>query len=262
MARSVSPNRQLAYRLLRFSDPEKNKSQQRSFSNDHTLQKGSRAVKQPPSRLWRLCRKELRETLRDRRTILTLVLMPLLLYPLLGMTLQRFLLSASTGLNPVFMIGMETEREGELLRSLIEDPRSLPPREILEASDSELAKFDVVGFESLLTDEALEQNMVDLAARVVQWEPLAIEITAVQGDEGSLSARRILIERLQWLKMANSEARVTELQTTAYEPPFSVRVRTIGAEDKQSLLATVIPLVLVLMTITGAVYPAIDLTAG
>jgi len=43
-----------------------------------------------PGRLWRLCRKELRETLRDRRTILTLVMMPLLLYPLLSMTLQRF----------------------------------------------------------------------------------------------------------------------------------------------------------------------------
>ena len=78
-------------------------------------------MKEPPSRLWRLCRKELRETLRDRRTILTLVLMPLLLYPLLGMTLQRFLLSASTSVNPVFMIGMATEREGKQLRSMIED---------------------------------------------------------------------------------------------------------------------------------------------
>ena len=262
MARGVSSNRQLAYHLCRLPDLGTNKSKQRSFSNDQTLQKVFRAMKEPPSRIWRLCRKELRETLRDRRTILTLVLMPLLLYPLLGMTLQRFLLSANTTVNPVFMIGMETEREGRLLRSLIENPLSLPPREILEASNSELAKFDVVGFEELRPDEALEQNMVDLTARVVDWEPVAIEITAVQGDEGSLSARRILVERLQWLKMANSEARIAELQAAAYEPPFVVRVRTIGAEDKQSLLATVIPLVLVLMTITGAVYPAIDLTAG
>lgn len=216
----------------------------------------------PTGRLWRLCRKELRETLRDRRTILTLVLMPLLLYPLLGMTLQRFLLSTATNADPMFMIGVATEREGQLIRAWIEDPRSLPPREIREASDSELAKFDVVGYDELSPDEALEMRLIDIAARVTQTEPPALELTAVVGDNRGLDARRILVERLQWIKMHTAEDTVTNLQDTTYEPPLTVRVRTIGTEEKQSLLATVIPLVLVLMTITGAVYPAIDLTAG
>ena len=38
--------------------------------------------------------KELRETLRDRRTIATLILMPLLVYPLLSVAFERFLLSS------------------------------------------------------------------------------------------------------------------------------------------------------------------------
>lgn len=215
-----------------------------------------------PGRLWRLCRKELRETLRDRRTILTLVLMPLLLYPLLGMTLQRFLLSSKMATDRSFLVGVATEREGALLRSLLTDPRSMPPKEILAASGNEVAMFDIVGHETLSPDDALEAHLVDLAVKVVQWEPPAIEVTAVNGDGASLDARRILIERLQWFKMSESQDRISELQTREYEAPFVVRVRTIGAEDKQSLLATVIPLVLVLMTITGAVYPAIDLTAG
>jgi len=214
------------------------------------------------SRLWRLCRKELRETLRDRRTILTLVMMPLMLYPLLGMTMQRFLLSTNVAAEPVFLVGVATEREGQFIRSLIEDPRSLPPREIREASDSELAKFDVVGHDTLTPDEALELNLVDVAARVIDFESPAVELTAIVGDGGGLDARRILVERMQWLKMATAEDRVSQFESKPYTPPLSVRIRTIGTEDKQSLLATVIPLVLVLMTITGAVYPAIDLTAG
>nr|MCU0872044.1 hypothetical protein [Pirellulaceae bacterium] len=40
-------------------------------------------------RLARLCLKELREILRDRRTIVTLLLMPLLVYPLLSLGFQR-----------------------------------------------------------------------------------------------------------------------------------------------------------------------------
>jgi hypothetical protein len=45
-------------------------------------------------RLWRLMLKELRETLRDRRTIITLVVMPTLIYPLLALAFQRFLLTS------------------------------------------------------------------------------------------------------------------------------------------------------------------------
>ena len=45
-------------------------------------------------RLTRLALKELRETLRDRRTIVTLVVMPLVLYPLLALVFQRFLITS------------------------------------------------------------------------------------------------------------------------------------------------------------------------
>src|SRR5262245_20070530 len=45
-------------------------------------------------RLRRLVLKELREILRDRRTIITLVVMPLVIYPLLAIAFQRFLLTS------------------------------------------------------------------------------------------------------------------------------------------------------------------------
>src|SRR5438445_212209 len=60
-------------------------------------QGGAAAAPQPPpasmpdrlGRLGRLVRKELLEILRDRRTIITLVLMPILLYPLLSLAFQQ-----------------------------------------------------------------------------------------------------------------------------------------------------------------------------
>ena len=56
----------------------------------------SRAVarQRQVARLGRLVLKELREILRDRRTIITLVVMPLLIYPLLAIVFQRFLLTS------------------------------------------------------------------------------------------------------------------------------------------------------------------------
>src|SRR5437868_14025086 len=46
------------------------------------------------ARVLRLARKELRETLRDRRTIITLVVMPLLVYPVLSLAFPQFLLTS------------------------------------------------------------------------------------------------------------------------------------------------------------------------
>ncbi len=48
----------------------------------------------------------------------------------------------------------------------------------------------------------------------------------------------------------------------SYASPVDVKVTDVGEPKKGSMLGTIVPLVLVLMTITGAVYPAIDLTAG
>src|SRR5690606_5981766 len=62
--------------------------------------------------------KELREILRDRRTIVTLVLMPLLLYPLLSIALQQFFLSEVGELAaPEYRIGFESTRDAEFIQA-------------------------------------------------------------------------------------------------------------------------------------------------
>src|ERR1700732_3428262 len=67
-------------------------------------------------RLIRLVRKELVEIIRDRRTIVTLVLMPLLLYPLLSVAFQQFFLASS--IDPhrglVYRLGFGTELEAKV----------------------------------------------------------------------------------------------------------------------------------------------------
>ncbi len=62
-------------------------------------------------RIQRMCLKELRETLRDRRTLITLILMPLLVYPLLSLALQRLILTSAGPRHPEFIIGVRTDDE-------------------------------------------------------------------------------------------------------------------------------------------------------
>ena len=222
---------------------------------------------QPKNRLVRLCQKELRETLRDRRTIITLVLMPLLVYPLLSMALNRFLISATTGSTEEapYTIGVGSDDEGGFLLELLENPMSQPPEAIREASDGKVARFRVVNTqdaaEGVPPEEALKLNQIDLAAEVTAGSPPSVRLISYRGDLASEAAQRIVVERLHWLRLGRAEVFAMEIADD-FRPPASVTIDRVGELDKPSMLATIVPLVLVLMTITGAVYPAIDLTAG
>lgn len=217
------------------------------------------------SRLVRMCQKELRETLRDRRTIITLIMMPLLLYPLLSMAFNRFLISSTVGTTSAapFTIGVGSEDEGALLLSWIGNPMSLPPDPILQASEGKLASFDVYNTmsEGITPEDALLSNTIDLAASITPGNPPQLRLTSFNGNIASATAQRILIERLQWLRLGMAESVASEVSAD-YRPPAEITVDRVGTAEKPSMLGTIVPLVLVLMTITGAVYPAIDLTAG
>ena len=109
------------------------------------------------SRLARLCRKELREILRDRRTIVTLVLMPLLLYPVLSLIFNKLLVSQfNPSTAPIdILVGFESElqanefmslvREGEAALSamgIAVDPETSPQFKLVEAKEAEIAVKD------------------------------------------------------------------------------------------------------------------------
>jgi ABC-2 type transport system permease protein/sodium transport system permease protein len=189
-------------------------------------------------------------------------MMPLLVYPLLSMALNRFLLSSAGPGTSGFVVGVETIDESNWLQSLINDPRSKPPEAILQASGGDLAEFKVVVVEDGTPEQALQANLLDIAAEllIAEGEPQTIKITAFSGDQASQSARRILIERLHWLKLQDT-TNILHRVLPEFRS-FEVTTSEIGERPSGNVLASIIPLVLVLMTITGAVYPAIDLTAG
>ncbi|MDB4477209.1 ABC transporter permease subunit [Rhodopirellula sp.] len=213
-------------------------------------------------RLLRLCQKELKETIRDRRTIGTLLLMPLLVYPIMSMALNRFLLTSGE-IDDGFTICVSSEAEGNILDDWLSNPLSAPPKAISDSSGNELTKFQVTVIPDESPAEAVLRNDVDIGVELSNIETGSPTATfyAYRGDGVSQAARRVVIERLQWLKLGQAE-RFLQAKVPNYRTPLVVKSKNVGTFEENSLLATIVPLVLVLMTITGAVYPAIDLTAG
>ncbi|MCA9042252.1 MAG: ABC transporter permease subunit, partial [Planctomycetaceae bacterium] len=252
-------------------------------------------------RFWRLTLKELRETLRDRRTVGTLVLMPLLVYPLLGIILQKFLFTqiGSIG-SSEYIVCCQTTTELNRLRSLYSQGNILlfeanGASDGDESSEEQKPPFDkemidqflqrgqqevVLTFKTLTDygvgyDELLKNRQIDLFIRFTQLRNLnaeneeneespvqdQLEIVYIPGVSLSENALYHLQDRLE----AVNQSFITRFLETHGNAQVPVVAELDPLEDKDAgpiSLAAVIPLILILMTVTGAVYPAIDLTAG
>lgn len=225
------------------------------------------------SRWLRLARKELQEILRDRRTIFTLVLMPLLLYPLLGFAFS-YLHAAKDGGGtvPQYRLGFENNEEGKRFQKLFHRGEMV----WLEHTRGTGASTDIRDASptfSLYVGDDLEAGLgdgtIDLAIRAHRSagakRDLPVEYELLyNGDSASgKEAARLVRIRLVSANLGLLESSLGQ-DVENLVRPLRVRTTTVAHEEprKGLMLAVLVPLVLILMTMTGAVYPAIDLTAG
>uniref|UniRef100_A0A7C2K0S2 CPBP family intramembrane metalloprotease n=1 Tax=Schlesneria paludicola TaxID=360056 RepID=A0A7C2K0S2_9PLAN len=242
----------------------------------------------PPlaGRVLRLARKELQETLRDRRTIATLVLMPLLVYPLLGIVFQKFLVAQFAAQTPLeYHIALESyeaairfrdafSQGNRLLGRELEPGKPLPPPPG-EPPEPSLSFLYPEGPATLDIGAAVREGTADLGVRVrplddtdhgpVQFTdrgPVQFELITRQHSELSREAREFVEERLHAVNDAFIADWIREMEPDLQLPVTWSPTVVPGEAAAAFSLATLVPLVLILMTVTGAVYPAIDLTAG
>ncbi|MCA9104701.1 MAG: CPBP family intramembrane metalloprotease [Planctomycetales bacterium] len=217
------------------------------------------------SRLVRLCLKEFREILRDRRTIITLVAMPILVYPLLSLVFSRFVLTTLvTAQQETLTIGFRTEDEQAAFQSLISDGHQLLEQDGEDTSDLQDKTFGVAILGSSLL-QAQDEGAIQVAIYIDPDSPPRSprwKIRLLQGDSQAASVERSLTRRLDrvnrfWF------AQILGRIGRPLQVPADFQTSIVKSESGPPVsLASFIPLMLLLMTITGAVYPAIDLTAG
>ena len=268
-------------------------------------------------RVLRLARKELRESLRDRRTLVTLIVMPLIVYPLLGSVVQRFAIQRVNPNAPPAIVVFDRSISPELATAMLEEPVSrniesgdddaqragdgtqnsthkdaVPSMQdvassltgssagaavgsMMNSPDSDGPPIRFERYESPVKaefmDEFLQSADADVGVRQTapvqnpttgRIEPADFQVLSRSGDAFSLRAateveQRILAFRDRKLRMLLDR---TRMGSGVME---SISRRSVASNaPKSSPLGAFLPLMLVLMTMTGAVYPAIDLTAG
>jgi len=200
---------------------------------------------------WTVCAKELRETLRDRRTLVMMIVIPVLLYPVLLIVMEQLLLFGRRNLeaeaSPVAVVG---DPPAELL-ALVDGSDGLvrvsvgdPGAAIREDSVAAVAVVgDVTGAEGTREIRVLYDAASDRSLRGRD------ELDAVL----DAWADTILVRRLSERGLPGSFALPVAVSDSSIARPEEVGGYTMGR---------ILPLLLVVITLLGAFYPAIDLAAG
>jgi ABC-2 type transport system permease protein/sodium transport system permease protein len=244
-------------------------------------------------RLLRLTRKELSESLRDRRTILTLVLMPLLLYPVLAMAfLQMMQYKRVEKEWPKFYVGVAGEEvDGKLdlsreAKSILSywaigqqhrQERHTPPGKEMDAKSPPAYLEHVPVVEPVPVrdvEAAVRDGVVDVGVRLKPPGPFDANPGRLMFIDSEVFYRQDSTrshDAVRHLELLTADANAWQIGRGLRligikQRGDPVRVQAVALEvpasQGSSLAPVLVPLVLILMTMTGAVYPAIDLTAG
>ncbi len=217
--------------------------------------------------------RELRDLLRDRRSVLLIALMPLVLYPLFGLAGVAFATATAAQRTVVGVAGVE---------HLPKEPALLADGSFAEglAGDDPDGAFGPLVARALDADPALalKEKRVDavltvppgFAGAIAGAEKPKLTIDHRDGDEKSKTASRRLRAILRAWEAKLREERFAKAKLpkdfdrvfTLVDPTTAKPKEKLAADEVRDMLSRVLPFILMMWLATGAIQPAVDLTAG
>lgn len=224
------------------------------------------------SRIGAIYRKELLDVLRDRRTLTAMIVIPVVLYPVVMLLVMRAAETEQVKLAAErFTVEVPSPVTAAQLEGILREVAAQ------RKSDDKMARFDIrVGRTPSTEWDDQIHAQVELAL-APQPPPLPPQINAkisynevnirsqmaMNELQHALNAYRDILTRHALASLMPADTDQTVAVDQLLKP---VEITTIStATERQRggwALGHIIPIILVLMTITGAIYPAIDLTAG
>jgi len=241
--------------------------------------------------------REVRDQLRDRRTMFMIAVLPIMLYPLLGMSFFQMAQFRREHVNTVLVVGtppgdvapplLDKDRFAE---DLFSDPqkarllevrwarrelpaRGSPAQQVAEARRAvQAGQFDV----ALYFPDDFVQRLAKFRAAIARRQspdaaaapsevPSPEIIYTTANDRSQIAFARLAEILRRWTERVGSKT----LEASGIPPtaarPFELKtddMATAGGHRGAAAWSKILPVLLLIWALTGAFYPAIDLCAG
>jgi sodium transport system permease protein len=202
-------------------------------------------------------RKELTDSLRDRRTLISMVVVPIIIFPIMTIGMGTF-------------VG----------RMVVKAKEEVPTVMIVNGEDSPRAVESIKalkGIQIVATESDYKQQISDKKIRAAVDIPAGFDAAVDRGDQATVKIYDYTGDLKSGFAVDKIEKYFKDLQTETVKKrlearnlpatlvePFKVKEENVAPPEKVSgaAIGGFLPYFIIILCLTGATYPAIDLTAG
>ena len=218
-----------------------------------------------------LVKKEMLDVFRDKKTVIMMLVVPIILYPLIfvgAMQLMNFIASSMETQN--YRIAVDAEDGDAFLQKLLEKAET--ERETAEEPGAVEAKGESA-YEITIVDDAavsdyetaLNEETIDVyVSGRVQDGRMQYDVYYLDSVTNSGYAAGIVMDAFDDLRDEMTRQRIAAAGLDVHEILDPIGKENLASSEQSlgSIMGAVLPFMLIISLLMGTMYPAIDTTAG
>lgn len=217
---------------------------------------------------WTLMKKEMLDVFRDKKTVIMMLIVPLILYPLIFVGAMQVVAFISSNMEQQnYRIVVEAEDDGAFVHKLMEKSEEHMDAEEDEASYT-LTVDDVHSMDSF-HDYMAELGEETIDAYIVgnmQDGKMQYDVYYLSSVTNSAYAMNVVMDIFDEFKEELTEEKIKEAGLDVHEILEPVLYQTNDTSSNEqslgSIMGSILPFMLIVSLLMGTMYPAIDTTAG
>ena len=222
-------------------------------------------------------RREVRDQFRDRRTLFMVFALPILLYPILGIGMAQLAATFEQKPRTVVLVGAEnlpdapsllTPEKNRFLEAFFDRPSEAARLHVETTLDTRKPLDTPEAARDLIRGGVADAVVVipkDVVLRLKEAGTADVPVLFDSTDEPSeITGRRVRDVLERWRDQIVTARLERDGKPPGYTEPVRVATEDVAPANEAggSLWGRMFPFLLVLMALTGAFYPAVDLCAG
>ncbi|MCM1143792.1 MAG: ABC transporter permease [Blautia sp.] len=223
-----------------------------------------------------LVKKEMLDVFRDKKTVIMMLVVPVILYPLIFIGVMQVVAAISSSMGEqTYRVVIEAEDDGAFLEKLMHMGEKEPEGEASEESTEETEEASGSGYSIQIVDAAsiedyetaLEMEEIDVyIAGGMENGKLQYDIYYLSSETNSSYAMNLVMDAFEEFREEMTEEKIREAGLNVQEilePVLYEEQDTASSEQSLgSIMGSILPFMLIVSLLMGTMYPAIDTTAG
>ena len=213
-----------------------------------------------------LIKKEILDVFRDKKTVIMMLVVPVILYPLIFIGAMQVVAAISSSMDEQnYRIAVEAEDDGAFLQALTEKGEETDED---GGVSYQLTLYDAQNAEGLqdymtkLREEEIDAYVIGM----MQDGKMRYDVYYLSSVSNSAYAGEIVMDALEQYREEITKNKIWQagLHTSDILEPIHYEKQDISTNEQSlgSIMGAVLPFMLIISLLMGTMYPAIDTTAG